>query len=144
MKGDISKFQDTRIDGTDLNGELERQSQSFVFVADHYIKADAEYELYKLRVKQLIAGLDEQVRLTALKAGTKTTEAAILKEIERHPDYIKAMEHQINLNRRKEELRNLRDGWRDRVQLLIQRCINERTEMESLNRSTVKSLSAVG
>lgn len=144
MKGDITKYQDLSINGADLNGELERQASSFVYVGEFFADAEAEYENYKLRVKQLVAALDEQIRIRALKERKKITEASISKEIERHPDYIKAMEHQINLYKRKEKLRTLRDGWRDRLQLLIQRCINERAEMENLNKNTVKSLSVVG
>lgn len=142
MQGDINKFQDTTINDADLDGELIRQTASFVFVAQHYTAAEAEYERYKLRVNQLRAALDEKIRIAAAQEGKKITEAAIAKEIERHPDYVKAMEHQINLYKRKEDLKYLTQGWRDRKDLLIERCRKDRDEMKSLGSSTV--LSAVG
>lgn len=132
-------FSDTAIDPTDLNKELEQQTASFVHVGQMFNKAEEAFDLYRLRVKQLAAALDEKVRLSYLAEGKKITEAAIEKEIERHPDYVKAMEHQIALNRQKEDAKILMFGWRDRKDMLLQRARNERSELESLQSDKVKS-----
>jgi hypothetical protein len=136
---DVSKFQNLTIDSSQLNEELERQSSSYVFVGQAYNEAEGEYEAYKLRVKQLVAALDEQIRIKAVNGKKKITEAAITKEIERHPDYIKAMEHQIKLNRRKEDLKILTWGWRDRNELLLERSRSARDEMKQIANNVVKS-----
>jgi len=142
MTKDAKRFEDVTINGADLDGELMRQTASFVFVAECYVEAEAEFERYKLRVKQLTAAIDERIRLEAAKAATKTTEASIQKEIERHPDFVKAMEHQINLSRRMNSLKFLTQGWRDRKDLLIELCRKSRDELKQLGESTVSSLAA--
>ena len=135
---DYSKFEDTTIDRNNLSDELANQSSSYVFVGQCHNEAEAEYEAYKLRVKQLVAAIDEVIRKNALESKKKITEAAITKEIERHPDYVKAMEHQIALYRRKEDLKILTWAWRDRKDLLIELAHFELQEQKQIKYSAVK------
>ena len=128
----LDDYRNLEIDATNLDRELEQQAANYIFVAERYVQAEAEYETYRVQVQELAAKLDQAIREEAVGAGKKITEAQIAKEIDRHPDYIGAQKSLISLRARRELMKELKNSWAMRKDTLIQRCISERKERESL------------
>jgi hypothetical protein len=126
------------IDSTKLDEELERQASNYLYVAEQAIGAEAEYEEYKAMLGQLEAELDSKIRVAAEAAGKKLTEAAISMQINREDAHKKANRHLIKLRQRREVLKALRESWYMRKDMLIQRAIKARSEIEALTSETVK------
>ena len=130
---EIDDYRDPSINPANLDYELETQAAKYLHVAEMYACAEGDYESFKSQISQLSAKLDEQIRKEAAAATPpkKPTEAAITKEIERNVDYVTFRQHLIKLRRQREVLRALKDAWLMRKDLLIQRCIKERSELAS-------------
>jgi hypothetical protein len=127
------------IDQTKLDEELATQASRYLFVAEKAVTADMQHDLFKAQLSELEASMDATVRAEAAKAGDKKpTEAAIRAEIERRPDYQKAVRHLIELRARKEVMKSLRESWYMRKDMLIQLAIKQRSELESTLAGTVK------
>jgi hypothetical protein len=141
MKGGeaMDEYRDTTINREDLDEELSRQASKYIHVAEKAVKAETEYELFKLQKEQLVAIVDSDIRNGALADGRKLTEASIQKEIERSEEYQKASKHLIKLKANKEVMRALRESWYMRKDLLIQLAIKQRAELENLMSANVKA-----
>jgi len=87
----------------------------------------------------LAAELDSKIRAEAAATGTKITEAGIAKEIERHPDYVKAQQVLNTKRAQKELMRALRESWYMRKDLLIQMAIKQRSEIDAVSASVRKA-----
>ena len=139
MAEDLDKYRKLEIDDANLDAELSKQASNYLFVAEKAVRAEMEYELFKGQRTTLEATIDQVIREKAEKDGKKITEAAISKEIQRHPDYEKSEKHLIALRANKELLRALRESWYMRKDMLIQLAVKQRAELECMVGETVKA-----
>lgn len=138
----IEKYRDTSIDPAKLDKELESQAANWLFVAELAAQAEIDLEQQKERVARLAADLDDLFRKKATEEGRKITEASLTKDIERDVGYRKEREVLLKKMRQRNMLKTLKEAWHMRKDLLIQRCIMERAEIESFGGQTVKTQAA--
>jgi len=145
-KAGIAAYRETEINGADLDRELERQSSSFLHVAEHYVAAENAHDKQKLAVDKMASEIDERIRRDALEKKEKITEALIAKKINLDPDYQAAQDLLITLKGRKGAMQALKETWRGRQELLLERSRKQRDEIKGLNATVVKDtpLHAVG
>ena len=139
MADGLAEYRNLEINDADLDSELSEQAAKYLFVAEKAVNVEMAYEAFKVQTAQLVAQLDSKIREDATESGKKITEAAITKEIERHPDFIKAQQALIAKRGAKELMRALRESWYMRKDLLIQMAIKSRSEIEALSASVRKA-----
>jgi len=139
MADGLEGFRDLKIDDANLDKELSEQASKYLFVAEKAVNAEFAYESFKAQTQQLAAELDSKIRAEAAAAGSKVTEAGITKEIERHPDYVKAQQALNTKRAQKELMRALRESWYMRKDLLIQMAIKQRSEIDAVSASVRKA-----
>ena len=139
MAEGMEDYRNLTIDDANLDKELSDQASKYLFVAEKAVNAEFAYESFKAQTGQLAAELDSKIRQEAAITGAKVTEAGIAKEIERHPDYVKAQQALITKRAQKELMRALRESWYMRKDLLIQMAIKQRSEVDAVSASVRKA-----
>ena len=139
MADALADYRNLEINDADLDNELSEQAAKYLFVAEKAVNAEMAYEAFKSQMGQLVAQLDSKIREDAAEEGRKITEAAISKEIERHPDYAKAQQALVAKRGAKELMRALRESWYMRKDLLIQMAIKSRSEVDAVSASVRKA-----
>ena len=127
---------DLTINEADLDGELEMQAEMFYRVANVAAQAESKYYETKSALDLLRAQLDRAIREAA---ETKMTEKAIDQEIQRNGDYQKAVRALNEARQSRDMTKALREAWYMRKDMLIQRTINKRAELEHLGSGVVKA-----
>ncbi len=127
------------IDEANLDREMAEQSAMFVYATCQYVQTEKDYKDFKLQVEQLESSLALKHRDRMKAAGEKATEKALTEAVCLEPDYIKAQRHLNDLWAKKEVLRALSNGWEMRSRMIQQMAAKQRSELESLARSTLKT-----
>lgn len=131
---------DLRIDETKLSTELSEQSAKFLYVAEQAVTAEKKYRDYKLKVEILEATLSAEIRDNAKKAGEKSTEKSIQEALVKSTSWQSAQFALNQLYADKESLKAAKEAWYMRKDLLVQTCIKQRCELESLGAETISEV----
>jgi hypothetical protein len=130
---------DLSINDTDLDGELTKQAGLFFYVAEKAVLAEQKYKDYKAQVDRLEATLSGQAREEIKKRGDKPTEKMVSDWVLLNENYKKAQAYLNQLFTEKEVMRALRESWYMRKDMLVQIAVKQRSELESLASSTIRS-----
>jgi len=114
----------------DIDKELATQSAIYMYVAEQAITAEAEYEKLKFKLEEYEVTLDKNIREALEQEGKKTTEKMLENEIKRNKMYQKLRSKLIELRAKRDLLKNLKEAWYMRKDMLVQIAINKRAEME--------------
>jgi len=127
------------IDSENLEKELMQHAASYAYEGEKAVSAEAAYAEFKVKVDELYAILDRDVRAAAEAEGRKMTEAKITAEILVNDSYKKAQGHLIKLKANMDVLRVRRDAWKERGPMLVQLCGMRKAEMSALAYDSMKS-----
>jgi hypothetical protein len=127
------------IDAENLDKELMQHAASFAYVGEQAVSAEAAYAEFKVKVEELYAVLDRDVRAAAEAEGRKMTEPKIAAEILVNENYKKAQGHLIRLKANMDVLKVRREAWKERGSMLVQLCAMKRSEMEAISYGSMKS-----
>lgn len=128
----MDDLREVKIDEANLDRELSEQAQHFLFAAEKSVAAEMAYMAYKVKVSELEAALDSEIRAKLAAEGVKATEKMIDAELKRTGSYSRAVEHLNKLYAQKELARSCRDAWHMRKDCLIQMAIKSRSELENM------------
>lgn len=137
-----TKAMTIEIDEANLGKELAEHSAKFVYAAEMSIKASLTTEDFKLKVKELYALIDRDVRASAEADGKKITEKQVENAVLLNEDYKKASRHLLQLQANADILKARKEAWRERGSMLVQLSTNRRAEMEALVFDKVKEKAA--
>lgn len=135
-------FKDLTIDDTDLDTELSEQAALYYFVAQKSIESEKAYKDFKAKMDQLEASLSGKAREEIRAKGDKPTEKMVADWVLLNDTFQKSQAHAGQLWAEKEVLKALKESWYMRKDLLVQVAIKQRSELESLARSTVAASTA--
>ena len=121
-----------KINENNLDAELSEQASKFLHIAEKAVQAEKEYQDWKLQVETLEVNLDKQIREQFEAEGKKITEKQVEMEVKSNRVYQEARKKLIELSAKRDLLKNLRDAWYMRKDLLIQMAINKRAELTNL------------
>jgi len=134
-----SKMPSLSIDEANLSKELAEHSANYCYVGEQAIHADLAYGEFKLKVSELAAMVDRDIRMKAEADGKKITEAVVANGILMNEEMKKANRHLLKLKANADLLRVHKDAFKDRGGMLIQMSSNKRAEMEAFAYDSVKS-----
>ena len=127
------------IDDTDLDRELTLQAARYFFYTEKAILAEREYDLMRHNVAKIRAEVEKAIRAKYLASGAKSpTVSQVDSELETNPGVIAVELRLIDLKCKRDTLKNLKESMWMRKDLLIQKAIAKRSELESMRGSTVK------
>jgi len=127
------------IDDTDLDRELTLQAARYFFYTEKAILAEREYDLMRHTITRVRAEVEKKIRSIHLSAGGKgPTVSQLESEVDTNPGVVSLELKLLDLKCKRDTLKNLKESMWMRKDLLIQKAIAKRSELESLRGSTVK------
>lgn len=126
------------IDEANLSQELATHAAKMVFVAEAAVKAQLAYDQFKLKVAELSAHIDMEVRQEAEAEGKKITEKMVENRVSCDENYKKASAHLLGLKAHAEMMKARREAWKERGSMLVQLSSNKRAEMDAYSYDTVR------
>lgn len=135
----MEKEHTLEIDGGNLEKELMQHAALYAYEGEKAAMAEKQYSEFKVKVEELYAVIDRDVRAAAEADNRKMTEPKVAAEILLNEDYKKAQAHLIRLKANLEVLKIRRDAWRERGSMLVQLCAMRRSEMESIAYGSMKA-----
>lgn len=120
------------IDKTDLDMELCMQSARACQAAEYALDAEAKYLAEQIAFEEFLGGKDEEIRNGW--TGKKPPTVAEMEAAMNQDKSVVAYKHKmLKLEVNKKLLGILREGWRSRKDMLVQKAIDVRSEREHLN-----------
>jgi hypothetical protein len=130
-KGFIEQMhRDINFSPEDIDNAVIGQAGLYAYYAEQAMWAQREADNLKLKVKLEEAKLDKTVREQMGLQGIKITEAAVEKEILRHPDYQAVKTQEIDAQATATLLRDTLEAFKQRRDMLIQLGVQRREEMK--------------
>lgn len=129
------------INADKLDEELCLQSARAVAAAEYALNAEQAYLSEQIAFNEFLAKKDEEIRGRWSKPKPPTV-AEMEAALNRDKDVIAYRHKMLKLEMNKKLLSILRDGWRNRKDLLVEKCRDIRNERDHLNSDFVKGNAA--
>lgn len=127
------------IDRLAIDEELATHSAKFLYVSDLYSAAEEKMEKLKDFLGRVEGIIAKRTREALENEGKKITDKMIDAYIRGDPDYVKSCDMYLTAKTECARLKNLRDAYFMRKDLLVCLAYNERADKKSLNTSVVVS-----
>ncbi len=130
------------IDEANLGAELAKHAAQFAWAGEQAVRATLAHDEFKLKVEELRAIVDRNVRVAAEAEKRKITEKMVENEVLINEDVMKAAKHLLALKANAEILKARKEAWNQRGSMLTQMSANRRQEMESIAFDSVRERAA--